>query len=258
VPSPNPATGTGAFDELTAISGTGPNDLWAVGWFSPGTDFIALLFEHWNGTTWSFVPPPTETGFQLGEAITAIAPSDVWAVGINGGQANVSAHWNGTAWSNVPTPFLQTTNSTNFLTGLSAAGSNDVWASGYEGNVNGNNFRQPYMLHWTGKAWKLVKLPNAGTEGSQLSGTTVLSPTDVWAVGITDQTDGALLSLTEHFNGTKWSISPSPDPGQLASLPDSALSAAASVSPGVVWAVGTQEIPAQCCLRTLVLKTAAG
>ena len=257
VPSPNPATGAGAFDELTAISGTGPNDLWAVGWFSPGTDFIALLFEHWNGTKWSFVPPPTETGFQLGEAITAIAPNDVWAVGITGGQATVSAHWNGTAWSNVPTPFLQTTNSTNFLTGLSAAGSNDVWASGYEGNVNGDNFRQPYMLHWTGKAWKLVKLPNAGTEGSQLSGTTVLSPTDVWAVGITDQTDGALLSLTEHFNGTKWSISPSPDPGQLASLPDSALSAAAGVRPGVVWAVGTQEIPAQCCLRTLALKASS-
>jgi alpha-tubulin suppressor-like RCC1 family protein len=258
VPSPNPATGTGAFDELTAIGGTGPNDLWAVGSFSPGTNFIALLFEHWNGTKWTFVPPPTETGFQFGDAVTAVAPDDVWAVGDTGGQATVSAHWNGTAWSDVPTPFLQTTNSANFLTGLSAASSNDVWASGYEGNVNGNNFRQPYMLHWTGEAWKLVKLPNAGTEGSQLSGTTVLSPADVWAVGITDQTDGALLALTEHFNGTTWSVSPALDPGQLASLPDNALSAVASVAPGVVWAVGTQEIPAQCCLRTLVLHTSAG
>jgi alpha-tubulin suppressor-like RCC1 family protein len=258
VPSPNPETGTGASDELTSISGTGPNDLWAAGFFSDGSNFIAMLFEHWNGTAWSFVPPPTEVGFQFADAITAIAPNDVWAVGDTGGQATVSAHWNGTAWSNVPTPFLQSTNSTNFLTGVSAAAGNDVWASGYEGNVNGNNFRQPYMLHWTGTAWKLVQLPNAGTEGSQLQATAVLSANDVWAVGITDQTDGALLALTEHFNGTAWSISPALDPGQLASLPDNALDGVASPGGGVVWAVGTQEIPGQCCLRTLALHTSAG
>ncbi len=258
VPSPNPGTGTGASDELTSIGGTGPNDLWAAGFFSTGLNFIAMLFEHWNGTAWSFVPPPTEVGFQFADAVTAIAPNDVWAVGDTGGQATVSAHWNGTSWRNVPTPFLQSTNSDNFLTGVSAASSNDVWASGYEGNVNGNNFRQPYMLHWTGTAWTLIQLPNAGTEGSLLSGAAVLSASDVWAVGITNQTDGALLALTEHFNGTAWSVSPSLDPGQLASLPDNSLDAVASPGGGVVWAVGAQEIPGQCCLRTLAESTLAG
>ena len=33
---------------------------------------------------------------------------------------------------------------------------------------------------------------------------------------------------------------------------------AASPSGGVVWAVGTQEIPGQCCLRTLALHTSEG
>jgi hypothetical protein len=48
VPSPNPATGTpGDSDKLTAISGTGPDDLWAAGWDSnEAINTIQLLFEH--------------------------------------------------------------------------------------------------------------------------------------------------------------------------------------------------------------------
>lgn len=255
VPSPDP----GLSNTLEAIGGTGPSDLWAVGWFeNTAQTFIALLFEHWNGSTWSFVAPPVESGFQFGEAVTAIASNDVWVVGDTGGQATISAHWNGTSWRMVKTPFLTSKNSLDFLTGVTATAAGNVWASGYEGNVNGNLFTLPYMLHWTGTAWHLVKVPNAGTEGSTLRATTALSATDIWAVGITDQTDGALLALTEHFNGTTWSISPALDPGQLAGLPDSSLSGVASPAPGIVWTVGAQEIPGQCCLRTLAETTSAG
>jgi alpha-tubulin suppressor-like RCC1 family protein len=258
VPSPDPETGTGATDVLTAISGTGPDDLWAVGYFSDDTDFTALLFEHWNGTAWSFVAPPTESATQFGEAVTAITPDDVWVVGDTGSQATVSAHWNGTSWLLVSTPTLTSTDSIDFLNGLSAAGADDVWASGYEGNVDDELFDLPYMLHWNGTSWTLVKVPNTGTEGSFLRGTTVLSATDVWSVGTTEQTDGGSLTLTEHYNGTTWSAAPSLDPGQLAATPANGLNAAASPGDGVVWAVGTQEIPGQCCLRTLAEATSSG
>ena len=255
VPSPDP----GVANVLEAIGGSGPSDLWAVGWFeNTAQTFIALLFEHWNGTAWSFVAPPVEGGFQLGEAVTAIASNDVWVVGDTGGQATVSAHWDGTSWKMVATPFLISNNSQNFLTGVTATGASNVWASGYEGNVNNKLFSQPYMLHWTGSAWHLVKLPNAGTEGSALRATSALSPTDVWAVGSTGQTDGALLALTEHFNGTNWSIMPALDPGQLSNVPDNTLSGIASPAPGFVWAVGAQEIPGQCCTRTLAEMTTHG
>jgi alpha-tubulin suppressor-like RCC1 family protein len=266
VPSPNPGTGTGSADVLTAIDGVGPNDLWAVGYFDIGGEFNALLFEHWNGTAWSFVPPPEESGEQFATAVTAITSNDVWVVGNVGfNQATVAANWNGTSWQEVTTPTLQTTDSTNFLTGVSADGANDVWASGYEGNVNDTNFDQPYMLHWTGTSWQLVELPDAGSEGSSLAGDTVLSPTDVWAVGRTGESDGGALALTEHFNGTTWSIKPGLDPGQLEALPQNGLDAIASLgtsvstsATGVVWAVGFQEIPGECCLRTLALATSSG
>jgi alpha-tubulin suppressor-like RCC1 family protein len=255
VPSPNP----GASQVLEAIGGTGPKDLWAVGWWqNTAQTFIALLFEHWNGTAWSFVAPPVEGGVQLGQAVTVIAANDAWVVGSTGGQGTISAHWNGTSWKMVNTPFLISKNSLNFLTGVTAASASNVWASGYEGNVNGNLFSQPYMLHWTGSAWHLVTLPNAGTEGSTLRATHALSATDVWAVGITGQTDGAQLALTEHFNGTTWSIRPALNPGQLAGLPDNTLSGVASPAPGIVWAVGAQEIPGQCCIRALAEMTAKG
>ena len=258
VPSPNPGTGTGSTNVLTAISGTGPDDLWAVGYFSDGTDFTALLFEHWNGTAWSFVAPPTESGDQFGEAVTAISPDNAWVVGDTGSQATVAAHWNGTTWQLVPTPTLISTDSLDFLTGLSAVSADDVWASGYESNVNDQLFDQPYMLNWNGTSWTLVEVPDPGTEGSFLRGTTALSATDVWSVGTTEQTDGGSLTLTEHFNGTTWSAAPSLDPGQLAATPANGLNASASPGGGIVWAVGTQEIPGGCCLRTLAMATSSG
>lgn len=81
------------------------------------------------------------------------------------------------------------------------------------------------------------------------------SLTGVQAISLGGRHD---LALTEHFNGTTWSIIPRLDPGQLASLPDNSLDAVASPGGGVVWAVGAQEIPGQCCLRTLALNATAG
>ena len=102
VPSPNPATGIpGDTDVLTAISGTGPGDLWAAGWDNnEATHTIQLLFEHWNGTTWTTATSPTPVlSSQFATAITAVSPSNVWAVGTDetGGSNTLSAHWNGTA-----------------------------------------------------------------------------------------------------------------------------------------------------------------
>jgi hypothetical protein len=250
VPSPNPEVGVGTSDELQAVGGATANDLWAVGSYSNGSTFIAMLFEHWDGNKWSFVPPPTTAGTNFAEAVTAISSTDVWVVG-NTATATNSAHWDGKSWHFVPTPFLQDGKAPqNFLTGVSGTGANDVWASGYENNVDQLNLRDPYLLHWTGGGWTLVKVPDPGTEGSQLADVTAVSPSDVWAVGTTLQTDGAQLSLSERFNGTTWSVIPSLDPGQLGPTPDSTFDSIATAA-GPLFAVGSQEQPGRCCLLTL-------
>ena len=261
VPGPDPRTGPGASDELKGIGGTSAGDLWAVGEYSDGQNFNAMLFVHWNGTAWTFVKEPAALhNSAFGNAVTVLSPTDAWAVGENGLQtATLSAHWNGTAWSFVRTPFPQDGNDPqNFLTGVTATGPGDVWASGYEGNVSQQNFSLPYVLHWDGTAWSLTETPNTGSEGSLLAGVTALSPTDVWAAGQTGESDGALLTLTEHFNGRAWSVAPSLDPGELGDAPDSTFQAITSTAPHVLFAAGSLETPTFCCLAALAERSTTG
>jgi hypothetical protein len=264
VPSPNPGVGSNAADVLMAVTGTGPNDLWAAGWdLDPVTDTIATLFEHFDGKTWKAVTSPTPLGaFQFAEDVHSISPTDVWAVGNDQSGAQgltLAAHWDGRSWKVVPTPSLfDGIAPQNFLTGVAASASNDVWASGYEDNVNQKNFAKPYALHWNGKKFTLVLLPNVGGEGNRLFGITALSATDMWTVGQTQASNGAILTLTQHFDGTKWKTVPSPTPGRLENMPDGSLRRVSSAGGGVVFTVGAQEVHGQCCLRTLALETSKG
>ena len=275
-----PSLPAGATGDLTAIGGTGPGDLWAVG-FQLSADALqeSLLFEHFDGTSWQIVPFPTENAacdpnvsdcFLDPAAVSATSPHDVWVVGTvrePNPTANLIAHWDGAAWSVVPAPCLDgkkvsacSGNSINLneLTGVTAISGSDAWASGSEGNVDGMNFHIPYVLHWNGTEWSLVKTPNRGGEGSLLRGITALSSTDVWAVGQTQGLNGAIKPLTEQFNGSTWSLVDSPAPGSAHGTPVDSLSGVTSPAAGTVFAVGAREIPGQCCLRTLALKTTSG
>jgi hypothetical protein len=220
-----------------------------------------MMFLHFDGVQWKAVPSPS-VGAQFAVAAHAISSKDVWAVGSDQGTTNgltLAAHWDGTSWSIVPTPSLADGLApANFLTGVSANSATDVWASGYEDNVNQQNFAKPYALHWDGKKWTLGLLPNAGGEGNRLFNTVALSKTDVWAIGQTQGNDGSILTLTQQFDGRSWKTVPSPTPGRLGGLPDGSLRGLASAGAGVLFTVGAQEVPHQCCLRTLAMETSRG
>jgi hypothetical protein len=208
-------------------------------------------------------------GTTAGGASAAVAGGAGTAVARGARAVTASSIWQVVPSAN-PQPHLVTdsefagvsmgsaTNDLNQLTGVVAISSNNAWASGSEGNVNGQNFHIPYVEHWNGTTWSLVKTPNRGGEGSLLNGITALGPGDVWAVGQTQQLNGAIAPMTDQFNGTAWSVVPSPVPGSSGRIPDDSLDGAASLSGGLVFAVGARDIPGQCCLRTLGLKTSAG
>jgi len=46
--------------------------------------------------------------------------------------------------------------------------------------------------------------------GAGITGLAVLSDRDVWATG--DQVNGKTMTLTEHWDGSSWSVVPSPNP----------------------------------------------
>jgi hypothetical protein len=269
---------TGASGQLNAIGGSGPDDLWAVGLtLSADQSAEGLLLEHYNGTQWENVPFPTQdSGCDSGlsdcfldpTAVAASAPDDAWLVG-NTSQPNATqhllAHWNGTSWSLATAPCLEGTaiaacdpegTDLNELTGVTVLSPTDAWASGSEGNVNDENFHIPYVLHWNGTTWSLAKTPNRGGEGSLLNAISAVSASDIWAVGQTQQLNGAIQTLTEQFNGTSWAIVASPDPGRTPA--DDSLDAVASAGGGQVFAAGARTVTGQCCLRTLALLNTSG
>jgi hypothetical protein len=114
------------------------------------------------------------------------------------------------------------------------------------------------MLHWDGSKWSLGKLPNRGGEGSLLRGTVALSSSDVWAVGQTQELDGTILTLTEHYDGTAWGIVPSPSPGHIGNIRINGLEGVAWAGGRSLFALGFQEFEGQCCTRTLGLETNQG
>jgi hypothetical protein len=251
---------------LNAVGGTGPADVWAVG-SQVTSSTIVPLFEHYNGKSWtiaaadasSLCDPSLADCFFSAAGVAASSPSDVWVVG-NIAQpnptVNVAAHWNGKAWTFMQLPALHDgTGAIDNLSGVTVISPTDVWASGYESNANGMNFHVPYVLHWNGTAWSLTKTPNRGTEGSLLRAITSLSATDVWAVGQVQLLDGTIRTLTEQFNGTKWTVVPSPSPGGVG---NASLDAVSSPSAGTLLAAGAHEIKGQCCLRTLGLMNTSG
>jgi len=63
-----------------------------------------------------------------------------------------------------------------------------------------------------------------------------LSPTDAWAVG-DDESTGHQLTMTEHWDGTRWTVVPSPSPGGSTQANDLADVTAASGND--VWVTGS-------------------
>ncbi|GCE29609.1 hypothetical protein KDA_50930 [Dictyobacter alpinus] len=92
--------------ELTSITGTGVNNLWAVGYQVAKQ---APIIVHWDGSTWSNVDSPSSgNGIQQTlSSITAVAPNDIWAVGAsvkNSVSTGLIVHRDGAKWSIVFSP----------------------------------------------------------------------------------------------------------------------------------------------------------
>jgi hypothetical protein len=201
------------------------NDVWAVGQtLAPGT-----LAEHWNGHKWKVVPTPNPAPSSRLSAVAAMSTSDVWAVGtVSFSAPPVILHWNGKRWASVAPP-----TQTGFLSGVAAVSTNDVWAVG-ESLIPGVGL-QTLIEHWNGQTWTVVPSPNVGPM-DQLRAVTAVSATDVWAVGFAEPTSVSNpQTLILHWDGTSWTVVPSPNP---AGAQDNELSGVTAVSATDVWAVG--------------------
>jgi hypothetical protein len=230
VPSPNATPGNNV---LAAVSTVSADNVWAVGQAEDANGNSNALIEHWNGTAWSVVPGPAILESNL-LGVAGISATNVWAVGSSltrdSGQQALIEHWNGVRWRKVKSPV---TRPGTVLNAVTVVGKRDIWAVG-EFLTDGIT-AQTLTEHWDGTAWSVVPSPDAGTQHNLLTGVAAVSSTDVWAVGHFLNNDHVFQTLTENWNGSSWSIVPSPSKAGV----QSSLNSIATASHGrYIWAVG--------------------
>jgi hypothetical protein len=253
---PSRALPPGDSANLFAITAISADDIWAVGNVAIG-NIGANLFEHWDGTTWT--PTITAVGGTL-IAASSDATDDVWAVGFSGfsgaeGETLV-AHYNGTIWRSVPSPNVGANSTFNAVVALAP---NDVWAVGSSIAVT-HDPTVTLIEHYDGSKWSVVPSPNVGpnsaNQSNRLFGITAVSPTDIWAFGSYFAANGSgnQMTLLLHWDGSAWSIAPSPNPVKGDFL-DDVLFGGVVTAPGSVWIVGSEDTaaPNQPIFSTLVL-----
>lgn len=134
------------------------------------------------------------------------------------------------SWRVVPSPGRGASG----LTAVTATSGKDGWAVG--SSDTGSGFRT-LIEHWNGARWKVVPSPNPATGGfatDTLGGVVAISKNNAWAFGFYENASTSFRTLVEHWNGSSWSVVPSPNSGS----GENALLGAAAVTRSDIWAVG--------------------
>jgi Carboxypeptidase regulatory-like domain len=227
---------------LNAISVGSASNIWAVGQKEVLWHRYSLTL-HYDGSSWTVVPSPQADGLHLEDVVT-VGPGDAWAVGWSGSPSSLddrsmALHWDGIAWTVLPTPQPGGT-SVDRLFAVDAAATDDVWATGVYWDDRAAE--HSVILHWDGSAWRRVPLGLPRLTSSArgacdtyggLTGITVVSPADVWAVG--DAT-------TCRYDGARWTEVPSPQPRPEYNELSYPLEDVSAASPNDVWAVGARVL----------------
>ncbi len=206
---------SGALSGIVAVSAT---DLWAVG-YNNESNGPTTLIEHSDGTSWQIVSSPSPSTTDALNAVAAVSANDVWAVG-NSGANTLIEHWDGAQWSVVPSPSPSAAG--NYLYGVTALASDNIWAAGYDITGQGcGQIPEPLIEHWNGSAWRVATTPQVPSQyGAKLYAISADSANDVWTVG----------QVVEHFDGSAWSLVNTPTQVGLFGV--------AALGPGDVWGVG--------------------
>lgn len=237
VPSPNP----GSENLFNAVGASSRASALAVGTQQLADGSFQTLSARWNGKAWSQVPSasPAPSGSAPQDTllgVTVTAPGNAWAVGDmrTASDSNVALieRWNGRRWTAVRAP---DPGGTSELSAVAATSAGNAWAVGDASRPSSRTL----ALHLGPataagcQSWTGLQPPSAGTDG-KLSGVAVVSACDAWAVGADLNASQVRQTLIEHWDGSNWTVTPSPNLGP----GNSELIAVRAESADDVWAVG--------------------
>ncbi len=173
-------------------------------------------------SSWAIIPSPDMTSSR-GDYLTSVSCTPgpaCMAVGrfFGPGEKTMAESWGGSAWSAVPTPDAGDTTNVLISNVLNAVSCISAQACTAVGEYVAPGAWQTLIEAWDGSTWSIVPSPNVSPSlGNYLDGVSCLSATFCTAVGsfITKQGD---KTLVESWDGSTWSIVPSPDTGYIDGL----------------------------------------
>jgi len=168
------------------------------------------LIEQWNGSSWAVATVPSAPASEL-LGVSCAGPSFCVAVGdLNGADDPLVDQWNGSTWTQ-GTPINPTGSSQTDFQGITCLSSTWCMAVGFSTDLSSN--RIPLTEVWNGTTWIITSnapLPTGAT-AAQLNGVSCVSGS--WCMVAGNQKVGAnTVSLAEVWNGTTWSVPPTPNP----------------------------------------------
>jgi hypothetical protein len=224
-------------NDLHSVSASSASDIWAVG----------QTAIHFDSSKWTAFPVPGIKGdntSRLG-GVMDFAPNNVWTVGIVGiglGTTNqVIEHFDGTKWSLAPGPKFLPGDQPS-LESITALSPSDMWAAGFILTNSGQSLF-PLFEHYNGTSWKAFE---TGFNNATIFGVSADATNDVWAVGSVAENS----TFIEHYNGSAWSVVPSPNPGVGWNI----LFGVTALAPNNVWAAGyfTDQVNSTRPTKTLI------
>jgi hypothetical protein len=187
----------------------------AVGSYTNGTGTPLTLAERWNGTGWVMTTTPNPAGATSSglQAVSCTSASACTAVGSYkntvGTILTLVERWNGTSWTIQSTPNPSGATKSGLL-GAACTSSTACAAVGFY--VNSSNTTLTLALGWNGSAWSIKPSPNpGGTTVSKLLAVSCGSATSCVAVGSYNSSLSTQAALSEHWNGSTWSLLATPN-----------------------------------------------
>jgi hypothetical protein len=147
--------------------------------------------------------------------VSAASATDAWAVGAyypaaSNILATLAHHFDGVRWTAYPLPNVG--GEQNVLQAVSMPSPGKAWAVGF---YESGKFQQQTLIeHFDGNVWSVIPSPSPGAMQNILYGVAAVTDSDVWVVGSEEDANGVWHTLTEHWDGSAWSIVNAVDAGQ--------------------------------------------
>jgi hypothetical protein len=258
---PEPAGTAKGDNDLVAVRCTSASNCWAVGSYQKNGKGSLDQILHWTGKKWFAVSAPTPAGTLPGDEnalldVACTSAASCWAVGDYGTDDSTTRgelifnqvlRWNGKTWSlaATPNPGGAKKNHASALEGVRCSSAASCWAVGTYGSIGKKFLLRNEVLHWTGKKWTQVIVPNpAGTKtGSfdELNSLSCTSAANCVAVGAAENlvVNGKSLNLILRWNGKKWRAEHVPNPDGTGKNSDNGLVGVTCAAASDCWAVGS-------------------